>query len=56
MKKNKLFLLGLFVVFAAVLSLSLVSNTFAKYVSSDTYSLQDKKACHRADRREEVHR
>ena len=35
MKKNKLFLLGLFVVFAAVLSLSLVSNTFAKYVSTD---------------------
>lgn len=34
MKKNKLFLLGLFVVFAAVLSLSLVSNTFAKYVST----------------------
>lgn len=38
MKKNKLFLLGLFVVFAAVLSLSLVSNTFAKYVSSDSGS------------------
>lgn len=36
MKKNKLFLLGLFVVFAAVLSLSLVSNTLAKYTTSDT--------------------
>lgn len=36
MKKNKLFLLGLFVVFAAVLSLSLVSNTFAKYVSTNS--------------------
>ena len=35
MKRNKLFLLGLFVVFAAVLSLSLVSSTFAKYVTSD---------------------
>lgn len=35
MKRNKLFLLGLFVVFAAVLSLSLVSSTFAKYTSSD---------------------
>lgn len=34
MKKNKLFLLGLFVVFAAVLSLSLVSNTLAKYTST----------------------
>lgn len=34
MKRNKLFLLGLFVVFAAVLSLSLVSSTFAKYTSS----------------------
>ena len=33
MKRNKLFLLGLFVVFAAVLSLSLVSSTFARYVS-----------------------
>lgn len=38
MKKNKLFLLGLFVVFAAVLSLSLVSNTLAKYTSSKTGS------------------
>ena len=38
MKKNKLFLLGLFVVFAAVLSLSLVSNTLAKYTSSDNGS------------------
>ena len=38
MKKNKLFLLGLFVVFAAVLSLSLVSNTLAKYTSSATGS------------------
>lgn len=38
MKKNKLFLLGLFVVFAAVLSLSLVSNTLAKYTSSDSGS------------------
>lgn len=36
MKKNKLFLLGLFVVFAAVLSLSLVSNTLAKYTSNGT--------------------
>ena len=36
MKKNKLFLLGLFVVFAAVLSLSLVSNTLAKYTTSGT--------------------
>lgn len=35
MKRNKLFLLGLFVVFAAVLSLSLVSSTFAKYTSSN---------------------
>ncbi len=34
MKRNKLFLLGLFVVFAAVLSLSLVSSTFAKYVTT----------------------
>ena len=34
MKRNKLFLLGLFVVFAAVLSLSLVSSTFAKYTSN----------------------
>lgn len=34
MKRNKLFLLGLFVVFAAVLSLSLVSSTFAKYTTS----------------------
>ena len=34
MKRNKLFLLGLFVVFAAVLSLSLVSSTFARYTSS----------------------
>lgn len=34
MKRNKLFLLGLFVVFAAVLSLSLVSSTFAKYVTA----------------------
>lgn len=38
MKKNKLFLLGLFVVFAAVLSLSLVSNTLAKYTSSGNSS------------------
>ena len=38
MKKNKLFLLGLFVVFAAVLSLSLVSNTLAKYTTSDSGS------------------
>lgn len=38
MKKNKLFLLGLFVVFAAVLSLSLVSNTLAKYTTSDNGS------------------
>ena len=38
MKKNKLFLLGLFVVFAAVLSLSLVSNTLAKYTTSDSAS------------------
>lgn len=38
MKKNKLFLLGLFVVFAAVLSLSLVSNTLAKYTSSGSGS------------------
>ncbi len=36
MKKNKLFLLGLFVVCAAVLSLSLVSNTLAKYTTSGT--------------------
>ena len=36
MKRNKLFLLGLFVVFAAVLSLSLVSSTFAKYTSSES--------------------
>lgn len=36
MKKNKLFLLGLFVVFAAVLSLSLVSNTLAKYTTNAT--------------------
>lgn len=35
MKKNRLFLLGLAIVFAAFLSLSLVSNTFAKYVSTD---------------------
>lgn len=34
MKRNKLFLLGLFVVFAAVLSLSLVSSTFARYTSN----------------------
>lgn len=34
MKRNKLFLLGLFVVFAAVLSLSLVSSTFAKYTTA----------------------
>ena len=34
MLRNKLFLLGLFVVFAAVLSLSLVSSTFAKYTTS----------------------
>lgn len=38
MKRNKLFLLGLFVVFAAVLSLSLVSSTFAKYTSEGTAS------------------
>ena len=38
MKKNKLFLLGLFVVFAAVLSLSLVSNTLAKYTTSESGS------------------
>ena len=38
MKKNKLFLLGLFVVFAAVLSLSLVSNTLAKYTSNGSSS------------------
>lgn len=38
MKKNKLFLLGLFVVFAAVLSLSLVSNTLAKYTTTDNGS------------------
>ena len=36
MKRNKLFLLGLFVVFAAVLSLSLVSSTFAKYTSTNS--------------------
>lgn len=35
MKRNKLFLLGLFVVFAAVLSLSLVSSTFARYTTSN---------------------
>lgn len=38
MKRNKLFLLGLFVVFAAVLSLSLVSSTFAKYTSTNSGS------------------
>lgn len=38
MKRNKLFLLGLFVVFAAVLSLSLVSSTFAKYTSTNSDS------------------
>ena len=38
MKRNKLFLLGLFVVFAAVLSLSLVSSTFAKYVTTESGS------------------
>lgn len=38
MKRNKLFLLGLFVVFAAVLSLSLVSSTFARYTSTNNGS------------------
>lgn len=33
MKKNKVFLLGLITVFVAVLSLSLVSGTYAKYTS-----------------------
>lgn len=34
MKRNKLFLLGLIALFAAILSLSLVSNTFAKYTTN----------------------
>lgn len=38
MKRNKLFLLGLFVVFAAVLSLSLVSSTFARYTTTNNGS------------------
>ena len=34
MKKNKMFILGLLTLFVAVLSLSLVSGTYAKYVTS----------------------
>lgn len=36
MKKNKLFIIGLVTVFVALLSLTLVSSTFAKYVTTDT--------------------
>lgn len=36
MKKNRLFMLGLVTVFVAVLSLTLVSSTFARYTSTIT--------------------
>lgn len=36
MKKNKLFIIGLVTVFVALLSLTLVSSTFAKYVTTRT--------------------
>ena len=36
MKKNKLFIIGLVTVFVALLSLTLVSSTFAKYVTTST--------------------
>ena len=36
MKKNKLFIIGLVTVFVALLSLTLVSSTFAKYVTTNT--------------------
>lgn len=36
MKKNRLFMLGLVTVFVAVLSLTLVSSTFARYTSTVT--------------------
>lgn len=36
MKKNKLFIIGLVTVFVALLSLTLVSSTFAKYVTTET--------------------
>ena len=36
MKKNKLFIIGLVTVFVALLSLTLVSSTFAKYTTTDT--------------------
>lgn len=38
MKKNKMFILGLLTLFVAVLSLSLVSGTYAKYTSTTTGS------------------
>lgn len=38
MKKNKMFILGLLTLFVAVLSLSLVSGTYAKYVTSESGS------------------
>lgn len=38
MKKNKLFIIGLVTVFVALLSLTLVSSTFAKYVTTGTGS------------------
>lgn len=38
MRRNKLFILGLFFAFVAVLSLTLVSGTWAKYTSSVTAS------------------
>ena len=36
MKKNRLFMLGIVTVFVAILSLTLVSSTFAKYTSTVT--------------------